>query len=73
VIDAGPVLAYADTLLIGQGCDVALLSAMRDVSSVAAISAAVDRLRSAGVRVLGCVVCGTPEATPKAWSQRLPA
>jgi len=73
VIDAGPVLAYADTLLIGQGCDVTLLAVMRDVSSVAAISAAVDRLRSAGVRVLGCVVSGTPEATPKAWSQRLPA
>ena len=73
VIDAGPVLAYADTLLIGQRSDITIISAMRDVSNVAAITAAVDRLSSAGVRVLGCVVCGTPDSASKSGSRRLPA
>ena len=62
VIDAGPVLHYADTLLIGQRCDGVLIATMRDVSSVPAIAAASERLRSAGVRVLGCVMCGTRES-----------
>lgn len=63
VIDAGSVLGSADPLIIGQHCDVALVSTMRDVSSMPAIAEALDRLRSAGVRIAGCVVCGTHEAT----------
>jgi capsular exopolysaccharide synthesis family protein len=58
VIDAGPVLAFADALLLGQQSDVAIVATMRDVSRVPHIAAAVDRLRSAGVRVLGTVVNG---------------
>lgn len=58
VIDAGPVLAYADTLIMGRQSDIAILSAMRDVSSVPSTLAAVERLRSAGVRVAGCVLSG---------------
>lgn len=69
VIDAGGVLGSADPLIIGQHCDVALLSTMRDVSGMSAISAAVERLRSAGVRLVGCVVCGTREASSN-WKQR---
>lgn len=69
IIDAGSVHASADPLIFGQHCDVALLAAMRDVSSMPSICAAVDRLRSAGVRIAGCVVCGTREAGP-AWKQR---
>ena len=58
VIDAGPVLAFADALLLGQQSDVAIVATMRDVSRVPHIAAAIDRLRSAGVRVLGTVVNG---------------
>ncbi len=61
VIDAGPSLAHADALIIGQQSDVAVISTMRDVSVVPAITETVDRLQSAGVRVMGCVVCGTRE------------
>jgi capsular exopolysaccharide synthesis family protein len=61
VIDAGPVLAFADALLLGQQSDVAILATMRDVSRVPLVSAAIDRLRSAGVRVLGTVVNGVQE------------
>ncbi|MCE2726695.1 MAG: AAA family ATPase [Planctomycetaceae bacterium] len=38
VIDAGPVLAFADALLLGQLSDVALVATMRDVSRVPADS-----------------------------------
>ena len=61
VIDAGPVLAFADALLLGQQSDVAILATMRDVSRLPLVSAAIDRLRSAGVRVLGTVVNGVQE------------
>ena len=61
VIDAGPSLAHADALIIGQQSDAAVISTMRDVSVVPAITETVDRLQSAGVRVMGCVVCGTRE------------
>ena len=62
IIDAGPVLAYADTLIMGRQSDITILSAMRDVSSVPATVAAVDRLRSAGVRVAGCVLSGVSDS-----------
>jgi len=61
VIDAGPVLAFADALLLGQQSDIAIVATMRDVSRVPTISAAIGRLRSAGVRVLGAVVNGVNE------------
>jgi len=62
VIDAGPVLAYADTLIMGRQSDVTILATMRDVSRVPSTIAAVDRLRSAGVRVAGCVLSGVSES-----------
>ena len=71
VIDAGPSLAYADALIIGQHSDVAVLATMRDVSLMPAISEAVGRLRSAGVNVMGCVVCGTHEKMPNSRARRL--
>jgi len=63
VIDAGPVLAFSDVLLLGQISDVALLATMRDSSRVPLVMAAVDKLRSMDVRVLGAVVNGV-DATP---------
>jgi capsular exopolysaccharide synthesis family protein len=62
VIDAGPVLAYADTLIMGRQSDMAIIATMRDLSSVPATLAAVDRLRSAGVRVAGCVLSGVSDS-----------
>jgi succinoglycan biosynthesis transport protein ExoP len=61
VVDAGPVLAFADVLLLGQASDVAILTTMRDVSRVPLVLAAVDKLRSVGVRVLGAVVNGVDD------------
>lgn len=65
VIDAGPVLAFADSLLLGQNSDVALVTALKDVSRVPKVAAAIDRLRSVGVRVQGAVVNGVADARPK--------
>ena len=65
VIDAGPVLAFADVLILGQQSDVAILAAMRDVSRVPQIAAAMDKLRGVGVRVLGAVVNGVDDTAAR--------
>lgn len=65
VIDAGPVLAFADALLLGQQSDVAVVVTMRDVSRVPLVTAAVDKLRSVGVRVLGTVVNGVADTSSR--------
>jgi len=65
VIDAGPVLAFADALLLGQQSDVAVVVTMRDVSRVPLVTAAVDKLRSVGVRVLGTVVNGVADSSSR--------
>lgn len=58
VIDAGPVLDVSDPLLLGQQSDAVILSTMLDVSRVPQVTAAVDKLRSVGGRLLGVVVHG---------------
>ncbi|MFM1903663.1 MAG: Tyrosine-protein kinase YwqD [Planctomycetota bacterium] len=65
VIDAGPVLAFADVLILGQQSDVAILAAMRDVSRVPQVAAAMDKLRGVGVRVLGSVVNGVDDTAAR--------
>ena len=65
VIDAGPVLAFADALLLGQQSDVAIVASMRDASRVPLLNATIDRLRSVGVRVLGLVVNGYTDSRPR--------
>jgi len=65
VIDAGPVLAFADVLLLGQLSDIAIVATMRDVSRVPHVNSAVDRLRSVGIRVLGSVVNGVSDSAPQ--------
>ena len=65
VIDAGPVLAFADVLLLGQLSDIALVVTMRDVSRVPLVTSAVDKLRSVGVRVLGSVVNGVADSSSR--------
>lgn len=65
IIDAGPVLAFSDSLLLGQQSDVAIVVTMRDVSRVPLINAAIERLRSVGVRVIGTVVNGVADEAPR--------
>ena len=73
VIDAGPVLAFAYVLILGQQSDVAILATMRDVSRVPQIAAAMDKLRGVGVRVLGAVVNGVDDtAARRKYSSPLP-
>jgi capsular exopolysaccharide synthesis family protein len=65
VIDAGPVLAFADALLLGQQSDAVIVATMRDVSRVPLVTAAVDKLRGVGVRVLGTVMNGVSDSTSR--------
>ena len=63
VIDAAPVLSYADTLLIGSHVDAAVLSVRRDVSQLTKVYEARERMESVGIRVLGAVVNGISETS----------
>ena len=65
VIDAGPVLAFSDVLILGQQSDVAILATMRDVSRVPQVATAMDKLRGVGVRVLGAVVNGVDDTAAR--------
>lgn len=65
VIDAGPVLGFSDTLLLGQASDAAILVAMQDVSRVPLMIQAVEKLRSIDVRLIGAVVNGPVPASPR--------
>jgi Mrp family chromosome partitioning ATPase len=58
VLDTGPVLAYADTMLMGNQADAAVLSILRDVSQIPKVYEARERLESIGLPVLGGVVGG---------------
>jgi polysaccharide biosynthesis transport protein len=58
IIDSSPVLPVVDPLLIGQIADGTILSVLRDVSRMASVYAAHQRLIAGGVRVLGAVVSG---------------
>ncbi|HEY2827122.1 MAG TPA: polysaccharide biosynthesis tyrosine autokinase [Pirellulales bacterium] len=63
IIDAAPVLTYADTLLMGSHTDAAVLSVRRDVSQLHKVHEAKERLESVGIRVLGAVVNGISETS----------
>lgn len=58
IIDAPPVLTDSDALVIGQHVDAAIISVLRDISRVPQVFDARDRLRTVGVRLLGCVYHG---------------
>jgi polysaccharide biosynthesis transport protein len=58
VIDTGPVLKVADALLLGAHVDGAILSVLRDVSRIHKVYEANERLKLAGVKVVGAVVNG---------------
>lgn len=56
IVDTAPVMPVADTLLIAKHVDAAILSVLKDVSRTPKVTAAQDRLKSLGVRILGAVV-----------------
>ena len=58
IIDTGPVLKVADALLLGAHVDGAILSVLRDVSRIHKVYEANERLKLAGVKVVGAVVNG---------------
>lgn len=58
IVDSSPVLPVADTLLVGQEVDAVLFSIMQEVSRKTKVSAAIQRLESLNVHVLGAVVTG---------------
>lgn len=63
IIDAAPVLTYADTLLMGAHTDAAVISVRRDVSQLHKVQEAKERLESVRIRVLGVVVNGITETS----------
>ncbi len=58
VIDSGPVLKVADSLLVGQHVDTVILSVLKDSSKVPNVYEACERLRSVGINVMGAVING---------------
>jgi succinoglycan biosynthesis transport protein ExoP len=60
VIDAPPVLGISDTLSLGQYIDGAILTVLRDHSEIRKVYAAIETLRTMGVRLIGSVVNGVP-------------
>jgi polysaccharide biosynthesis transport protein len=63
IVDAAPVLTYADTLLMGAHTDAAVISVRRDVTLLPKVYEAKERLESVGIRVLGAVVNGISETS----------
>jgi len=63
VIDSAPVLSVADTLLIGQHADAAVLALLQGVSRVPKVYEATERLESVGIPVMGAVVGGVSATT----------
>ena len=58
VVDSAPVLSVVDSLLIGQQCDAAILSILRDKSRIVPVHETNERLRTTRIPVLGCVFNG---------------
>jgi len=58
IIDGAPVLGLSDSLMMGQHCDGALLSVLRDHTTVPKIHQAIELLRGVGIRLIGSVVNG---------------
>jgi capsular exopolysaccharide synthesis family protein len=61
IIDGAPVLGMPDSLLFGQYCDGAVLSVLRDQTSVPKVYQAAELLKSVGIRLIGAVVNGVSE------------
>jgi polysaccharide biosynthesis transport protein len=58
VLDTSPILPVTDTLLVGRHVDAVVYSILRDVSRLPWTIAALGRLRSLNIRIMGAVVTG---------------
>ena len=58
IIDAPPVLAVPDALLLGRWTDGAVLAVRHDTSRFPLVERAIKRMTTVGVSVLGVVVNG---------------
>ncbi len=58
IVDSSPVLSLADSLLIGQFVDAAILAVLRQHSQIPRVYEAYEKLNSVGIEVLGTVVGG---------------
>jgi receptor protein-tyrosine kinase len=63
IVDGAPVLGLPDSLIIGQNCDAAILSVLRDSSQVPKIYQAAEQLKAVGIRLVGAVVNGVRAKT----------
>jgi capsular exopolysaccharide synthesis family protein len=60
VIDVPPILPVSEGLVISKAADGAIFCVLRDVSTTANVSRACEKLRNAGVHILGAVFNGVP-------------
>jgi polysaccharide biosynthesis transport protein len=56
VVDTSPLLSVVDPILMAPACDGVVLAVLRDVSRLDLLANAVNRLRTLGIPILGCVV-----------------
>ena len=68
VVDTGPALAFADTMLMGSHADAAVMAILRDVSQIPKVYEARERLEAIGVPVLGGVVGGMARNGSRAYA-----
>lgn len=59
LVDSPPILPVADAILLGRHCDAVILSILENASTIPATRAALDRLGSLDVPVMGAVVAGS--------------
>jgi capsular exopolysaccharide synthesis family protein len=60
IIDTPPVLTSGESLSMAKAADGTILSTLRDVSLMAQVSLALDKLSAVGSRTIGVVVGGVP-------------
>jgi Mrp family chromosome partitioning ATPase len=65
IIDGAPVLGLSDSLLFGQHCDGAILSVLRDHTTLPKIHQSAELLRRVGIRLIGAVINGMPSANDR--------
>ena len=63
IIDAPPVLAASESLILASTAEATLVCAMRDISRGPQLRSACDRLKNAGARILGTIISGVPTQT----------
>ncbi|HUY91124.1 MAG TPA: polysaccharide biosynthesis tyrosine autokinase [Pirellulales bacterium] len=63
IIDAPPVLAASESLILASAAEGTLVCAMRDISRGPQLRTACERLRNAGARILGTIISGVPTQT----------